>query len=47
MNASMLTRKERREPDAKSINSHLSGKEVLSNRCESFDGYGIKVSIVG
>jgi len=43
MDASLPTGKETRPLNAKGMNSRLSGREVLSNRGGSSDGYGIKV----
>jgi hypothetical protein len=43
MDASLPTGKELRPLNAKSTNSRLSGREPLSNRGGSSDGYGIKV----
>jgi hypothetical protein len=43
MDASLLTGKETRPLNVKGMNSRLSGREVLSNRGGSSDGYGIKV----
>lgn len=44
MDASLPTGKEMRLLNAKDMNSRLSGAETSSNRGESSDGYGIKVS---
>ena len=43
MDASLPTGKELRPLNANGMNSRLSGREVLSNRGGSSDGYGIKV----
>lgn len=43
MDASLPTGKETGPLNAKGMNSRLSGREILSNRGGSSDGYGIKV----
>ena len=43
MDASLPTGKELRPLNAEGMNSRLSGREPLSDRGGSSDGYGIKV----